>query len=119
MCTIHLEELCRKRAWWFSAFRETLATGVRLFALILFVRTGSFQSRSPMCRKCIRFKKNVLKRVSPVFNRLDGSLNPLFNRVRDSLLTAEELDVARLLAHCATEKQFIRPSDLTTLSESH
>jgi hypothetical protein len=117
MCTIHLEELCRQRAWWFSAFRETLATGVRLFAIILMVRTDNYQSRSPMCKKCIRFKKNVLKRLSPIFNRLDGYLNPVFNRVRDSLLTPEELDRARLLARCAAEQQFVRPANLTMLSE--
>ena len=33
ICTIRLEELCYARAWWFRAFREVLATGIRLFAI--------------------------------------------------------------------------------------
>jgi len=39
ICTIRLEELCYRRAWWFRAFRETLATGIRLFAIALLIRT--------------------------------------------------------------------------------
>jgi len=69
-----------------------------------------------MCHKCIRFKKNVLQRVSPFFNKMDGYLNPIFNHVRDSLLTPAEKDRARLLASFAAEKQFIRPADISTLS---
>ncbi len=97
-CTIRLEQLCYQRAWWFRAFREGLATGVRLFALVHSIRPGDYKTRSPMYHNCLRFKKNALKLKSPTFRWLDGYVNPVFNRVRDSLLTPEELEQARHLA---------------------
>ena len=60
-----------------------------------------------MCFKCIRFRKNALKERSALFNWLDSYLNPMFNRVRDSLLTIEELDNARALARRAADRDFI------------
>lgn len=117
ICTIQLEELCYARAWWFRAFREVLATGIRGFALVYAVRTDAYKARSPMCHRCIRFRKNVLKRRSRLFNWLDGYLNPMFNRARDSLLTPAELDRAKLLARRAAERDFVRPDDLSALAE--
>jgi len=60
-----------------------------------------------MCFKCIRFRKNALKERSALFNWLDSYLNPMFNRVRDSLLTIEEFDNARALARRAADRDFI------------
>ena len=117
LCTIQLEELCYERAWWFRVIREIFATGVRIFSFALRVNPEAYKSRSPMCKSCIRFRKNVLKCRSTLFNKLDSVLNPIFNRIRDSLLTPAELDRARLLARCAAEKQFVRPADLNTLFE--
>jgi len=107
ICTIHLESLCYRRAWWFRAFRELLATGIRLFAIAYWIRPREYLARSPMCYKCLRFRKNALKARSTLFNRLDGYLNPMFNRVRDSLLTTEELERARNLARRAADPSFI------------
>lgn len=109
ICTIHLEELCYARAWWFRAFREVLATGIRLFAIALMVRTDEDRPRSQMCRRCLRFRKNALKRRSPLFNWLDGYLNPLSNRARDALLTPEERERARILARRAADRSFVKP----------
>jgi len=111
LCTIRLEQLCYLRAWWFRAFREVLATGVRLFALIHRIRPDEYKTRSPMCHKCLRFKKNALKLKSPTFRWLDGYVNPLFNRVRDSLLTSDELDQARRLARLAENRDIDMPAD--------
>ena len=49
-----------------------------------------YLSRSKECHACIRFRKNVLKEESRIFRWLDGYINPLFNRARDSLLTPQE-----------------------------
>lgn len=106
ICTIRLEQLCYRRAWWFRAFREVLATGIRLFALVTLTRGDEHRARSAMCRGCLRFRKNALKRRSALFNWLDGYLNPLFNRARDSLLTPDELARARTLARHAEEQGF-------------
>jgi hypothetical protein len=113
ICTIRLEELCYQRAWWFRAFREVLATGIRLFAIVLWIRTGDAKPRSKACRRCLRFRKNALKLRSPLFNWLDSYLNPLFNWVRDSLLTPEELEKARALARSRADSTFVeRPSGM-------
>ena len=106
ICTIHLEKLCCERAWWFRGFRECFATGIRAFALVHRVRPAEYRTRSRMCHRCIRFRKNTMKERSGLFRWLDGYLNPLFNRVRDSLLTPEELDKARELARRAGAPSF-------------
>ena len=114
VCTIRLEQLCYRRAWWFRAFREVLATGVRLFALVHRIKPDDFLTRAPGCHDCLRFKKNALKIQSPLFYWLDSWINPLFNRLRDSLLTAEELAQAKAFARQAQDSQFTGTSgDIT------
>lgn len=107
VCVIRLEHLCYQRAWWFRPFREVLATGIRLFALVYRVRPEAYAARSPMCYGCLRFRKNVVKQHSRLFNYFDRFLNPMFNRVRDSLLTEEELTWARDLARRAADRSFV------------
>ncbi len=119
ICTIRLEELCYERAWWFRAFREVLATGIRLFAIVLWIGTDGAKRRSKACRRCLRFRKNALKLRSPFFNWLDGYLNPLFNRVRDSLLTPEELEKARALARSRADPNLLEPASGTPIAVSH
>jgi hypothetical protein len=106
ICTIRLEELCYQRAWWFRAFREVLATGIRVFALIYRIPADRHPPRSARCRNCLRFRKNALKEGSALFGWLDGYLNPFFNRIRDSLLTPAELESARELAKRSEDPGF-------------
>jgi hypothetical protein len=106
ICTIRLEQLCYRRAWWFRAFREVLATGIRLFAFVYAIRAEDHPARSPMCYRCLRFRKNAIKERSALFNWLDAYLNPFFNRVRDSLLTGQEKEHARQLALRAADPDF-------------
>jgi hypothetical protein len=86
--------------------RQDLSRSVLLHKFYL-IRPTDCLARSPMCFKCIRFRKNALKERSALFNWLDSYLNPMFNRVRDSLLTIEELDNARALARRAADRDFI------------
>jgi hypothetical protein len=106
ICTIRLEQLCYQRAWWFRAFREILATGIRLYAIALGISSNQHTARSKMCYHCLRFRKNILKERSPLFCWLDGYLNPLFNSARNSLLTPQELEEARELAKKAADADF-------------
>lgn len=106
MCTIHLEKLCYQRAWWFRIVRECFATGIRIFSVVYRIRPNDYKTRSKMCHKCIRSRKNALKERSRLFSWLDSYLNPLFNRIRDSLLTSAELDDARALARRAGDPTF-------------
>ena len=71
ICTIRLETLCYQRAWWFRVFREILASGIRVFAIAYLIRPKDYLARSPMCFKCIRFRKNALKERSTLFNWLE------------------------------------------------
>jgi hypothetical protein len=107
ICTIQLEQICYQRAWWFRVFREILASGIRFFAFVYGIRADQYTMRSPMCKGCLRFRKNILKEKSGFFNWLDGYLNPIFNRARDSLLTEAEKDFARQLAQRAADSSFI------------
>ena len=107
ICTIHLEQLCYERAWWFRIFREVLATGIRCYAFVYGIRADQYTMRSSMCKRCLRFRKNILKEKSGVFNWLDGYLNPIFNRARDSLLTEAEKEFARQLAQLAADSSFV------------
>ena len=106
ICTIRLEELCYQRAWWFRAFREVLATGIRLYSLVSGISSNQHTARSKMCYRCLRFRKNILKERSPFFGWIDGYLNPLFNYARNSLLTPQELEDARTLAKKAADADF-------------
>ncbi len=109
LCTIRLEELCYQRAFWFRLFRNTLAAGVRLFSFAARIPADDSSARSPLCRRCLRFSKNALKRRSPLFCRLDTVFNPLFNRARDSLLTPAEMERGRELARLAARRDFAPP----------
>ena len=76
-------------------------------------------SRAPKhAARCLRFRKNALKRRSLLFNWLDGYLNPLFNRVRDSLLTQKELERARALARSRADADYIELASGTPLAVS-
>lgn len=106
ICTIRLEQLCYRRAWWFRVFREILASGIRLFSIVYRIPSGRHAARSRMCHRCLRFRKNILKERSALFRWLDGYINPFFNRVRNSLLTPQELEDARTLARRAADPDF-------------
>lgn len=110
LCTIRLEALCYQRSWWFRSFRQVLAGGVWAFAFISRIQPQHYLTRSPGCHHCLRFQKNALKEQSALFRWLDSYLNPLFNRMRDRLLTPEELAQARCLAAEANNVRAVTPS---------
>jgi hypothetical protein len=109
LCTINLERLCYQRAWWFRVFRNTLAAGVYGWSWWHSVDPKLYQARSRACHGCLRFRKNVLREESPFFRWVDGYLNPLFNRVRDGLLSEEELAEARRYAAQAAQGDTDKP----------
>jgi len=98
VCTIRLERLCYSRALWFRAFRNVLAAFVRAWSLLHPVDAILYANRASACRGCLRLRKNVLKARSPIFRWIDGYVNPLFNRARDSLLRPGELEAAKVEA---------------------
>jgi hypothetical protein len=96
-CTLHLVQLCYERSPYFRVFRESLIAAMKLLSWWHRVDPNVWEVRAEACRGCIRFRKNVLKQVSPTFRVLNDLVNPWFNRWRDSLVTAEEIARARQL----------------------
>jgi len=110
LCTIRLEQLCYQRAHWFRLLRTVLATAVRVWSFLHPVDPALYQSRSKECHACLRFRKNVLKEESCLFAWIDGYINPLFNRARDSLLLAKEMEAARSHAKKAAKGTWLGTS---------
>lgn len=97
-CTIRLVELCYQRVWWFRIFREPLVMGMRFLGRVYRVDVDEYEVRSEECQRCIRFLKTGLKDKSGLFRCLNGVIDPLFNRVRNSIVTDQELRESRNLA---------------------
>ena len=94
-CTLHLVRLAYKRAFWFVLFREPLLLGMRILAKLHRIDAQSYPVSRSECRGCIRFMKSELKVKSPLFRLLNNMVNPLFNRLRDSLVTGAEKAAAK------------------------
>lgn len=97
-CTLKLVRLAYGRSWWFIAFREPLLLGMRVMARAHGIDARRYPVRNPACQGCIRFMKNELKQKSPTFRWLNDHINPLFNRLRDRLVTDEEKAEAKQFA---------------------
>jgi len=97
-CTLQLVRLCYQRALWFRLFREPLLAGMRLLSRWHRINPRDYKVRKQECYGCIRFMKVALKEKSPTFRWLNNRVDPLFNRLRDSLLTEEEIAAASAFA---------------------
>ncbi|KAF0124716.1 MAG: nitroreductase [Elusimicrobia bacterium] len=89
-CTLYLARLCYRRSFWFPLLREPLVAGMRLLGRLHGIDYSPAEGPNPDCRGCLRHLKNRLKEVSPFFVLLNGLMNPLFNSLRDSLVSKEE-----------------------------
>jgi hypothetical protein len=101
-CTIMLVELCYQRVWWFRLVRDPLLLGMRLLSWWHGINPRDYRVRTESCYGCIRFMKESLKEQSTVGRWLNNRINPLFNRIRDSIVTEEEIREAKRLASDAT-----------------
>lgn len=106
-CTLRLVKLCYERAFWFRLFREPLLAGMRFLAFWHRINPRDYNVRTPECYGCIRFMKVALKEKSPLFVWLNDRVDPIFNRVRNSLLTEDEIAQARAFA----KEAFSNPTD--------
>ncbi|MFH0919656.1 MAG: nitroreductase [Fibrobacterota bacterium] len=104
-CTIRLVQTCYKRTWWFIAFRTPMVWGMKIMAWWHDIDPGRHTVSNQACQACIRFMKNELKEKSPLFVWLNERINPVFNRVRDGIVTEDEKAEAKQFAKNAMEKQ--------------
>jgi len=86
------------RCWWFPILREPLILGMRVLGAVHGIDAYAHEVRNPECRGCVRFLKAELEEKSPLFGFLNKLIGKRFNRLRDSLATAEELDRAKQVA---------------------
>lgn len=105
MCTIQLVRLCYERTLWFRWFREPLVLWMRLLARWHRIDPRDYAVRMEECYGCLRFLKEELKEKSPLFVRLNDIVNPAFNRLRDSIVTKEEIEEARRFAREVTGQE--------------
>lgn len=104
-CTIMLVKLCYQRVWWFRMMREPLLLGMRLLSWRHGINPRDYLVRTESCYGCIRFMKDSLKEKSPAARWLNDRINPLFNRIRDSIVTQDEIREARRIAREATHPE--------------
>ena len=83
--------------------REPLVMGMRILGRAYRVDPEEYEVRSEECRNCIRFLKTGLKDKSGLLRRLNGLIDPVFNRIRDSIVSDQELQESRDLARARQE----------------
>jgi hypothetical protein len=116
-CTILLVKLCYERVWWFRWLREPLLLGMRLLSRRYGIDPRDYPVRTETCYGCIRFMKESLKEKSMVARRLNDLINPVFNRIRDSIVTEEEIREARRFAREATRPEVASASAVSGTSQ--
>ncbi|HWR43915.1 nitroreductase [Sporomusa sp.] len=97
-CAYLLAKWCYQRHWWFRLVREPLLLGMRIMAWWHRIDARTHVANNRECNGCIRFMKNELEEKSPTFRFLNNSIGKRVNRLRDSMLTQQELDEAKRYA---------------------
>lgn len=97
-CALMLARLVYRRHWWFPLLREPLIMGMRILAWRHCIDARRHKVRDPACSGCIRFMKAELEKKSPTFCFLNNLIGDHFSKLRNTLLTQEELDVAKRIA---------------------
>jgi len=68
---------------------------MRILSWIYHINPDEYEVSTPSCKGCIRFYKLALKEKSSMFRWLNNRINPLFNRMLESIVTEEELKSAK------------------------
>ena len=102
-CTVMLVKKAYERAPWLRLIREPLRFGMTAMARLYRIDVREYLVRSEECRGCPRFLKAALKERSALFRFLNEKINPLFDRILESRLTAEEIAESKRHAKNRTE----------------
>ncbi|MEW6489106.1 MAG: nitroreductase [Thermodesulfobacteriota bacterium] len=101
-CTVRLVDLAYRRAWWFRWVRKPLTVGMKVLAAWHGIDALDYSVRTPACRGCTRFLKTALKEESAAFRWLNGRVNPVFDRLLETVVTGKEVQEAKRFAREAT-----------------
>lgn len=97
-CTIMLVKTSYERAWWFRIIREPLRFGMVVMSKFYGVNPDNYLVKSEECRGCVRFIKTGLKERSSLFGFLNGIVNPVFDRIMETIVSKEEVLEAKKYA---------------------
>lgn len=103
-CTIQLVAIAYSRAPWFRLVREPLKWGMLAMGWLYRVDARAWPVHTPGCAGCVRFTKTGLRERSGLFRQLNARINPLFDRVLESIVTAQEVEEARRYAARSTRR---------------
>jgi hypothetical protein len=101
-CTIRLVKTCYHRAGWFRIVREPLRYGMVIMGRIYGVKHNDYRVKSEECKGCVRFIKTGLKEKSSIFRFLNGIINPVFDRIIETIVSEQEVLEAKKHAREAT-----------------
>ena len=90
-CTLKLVTIAYRRKPVFRLFREPLKISMRIFSWLYRIKPEEYEVKTSACHGCIRFYKVALKEKSGLFRWLNNRINPLFDRVIESIVTEDEL----------------------------
>lgn len=102
-CAFRLARRCYERHWWFRLIREPLLLGMRILAWWHKIDVRKHVVLNPECHGCIRFMKAELENKSFTFRFLNDQIGNKFSKLRDSMLTKQELDEAKRYAREAMD----------------
>jgi hypothetical protein len=97
-CAARLAKWCYERYWWFRLVREPLLLGMRILARWHGIDARTHKVRNDECHGCVRFMKAELEAKSPVFRFFNKCIGKKVSKLRNSMLTQEELDEAKRYA---------------------
>ncbi|MBP2657554.1 MAG: hypothetical protein H6Q69_586 [Firmicutes bacterium] len=97
-CAARLAKWCYRRYWWFRLVREPLLLGMRILAWWHGIDARTHKVRNNECHGCIRFMKAELTAKSSIFCFFDKIIGKKVSKLRDSILTQDQLDEAKRYA---------------------
>lgn len=104
-CTIRLVRLAYERAGWFRLIREPLRFGMILLGWLYRIHPKDYKVQTSDYHGCIRFTKTALKEKSALFRWANERVNPIFDRLLETLVTPEEVQEAKRYAREATHRR--------------
>lgn len=102
-CTLQMVELAYRRAPWFRLVREPLRLGMKLMGRWHGIDPRRYAVRTASCHGCVRFLKTALRERSATARWLNARLNPVFDRILESIVTSDEVAAAKRYARQATQ----------------
>ncbi len=100
-CALMLAMKCYEKHWWFHIVRDPLVWGMRFLGWVNRIDAYKHPVKKSECKGCLRFLKAELEEKSPTFNFLNSFIGPKFQKLRNNMLSQEELEEAKKIANDA------------------